>query len=106
MIRTAVLAVALALATPAAASDADLFAAAISNSERIMCRVNHADHLINCAADMDARSLDLFTATLVEISKQKRGWHLEGRTLVLDGWTWVMMNFDGYGLVHDFSDDR
>ena len=92
----------IATSTSATASDADRFAAAISNSERVTCKVYDADRLIACVADMDARSLDLFAGTLVEISKQKGGWHLEGRTLALRGWKWVTMNFDGYGLEHDF----
>ena len=40
---------------------------------------------------MDDRSLDLFAAAIAKISKQR----------LLDDWTWVMVNFDGY-VAQDF----
>lgn len=94
-----------ALAAPVAAGvrDADLFAAAISNAERVAkCEVDRAARRIYCVAEMDADNLDLFTAAIARLSKRRQGLQLDGRTLVLDGWMWVMVNFDGYGVSHDF----
>ena len=95
--RWALVALALALASPAAAaSDADRFAVAISNADRVVkCEVDQAVRRILCVAEMDAGSVDLFTAAIVRLSKRRQG-------LQLDGWTWVMVNFDGYGVSHDF----
>ena len=105
IIRWALVVLAIALAAPVAAGgrDADLFATAISNAERVAkCEADHAVRRIVCVAEMDDRSLDLFAAAIVKISKQRQGLQLDGRTLVLDGWTWVMVNFDSYGVAHDF----
>ena len=103
MMRWALVALALALASPAAAaSDADGFAVAISNADRVVkCEVDQAVRRILCVPEMDAGSVNLFTAAIVRLSK-RQGLQLDGRTLALDGWTWVMVNFDGYGVSHDF----
>ena len=74
-------------------SRTSLFATAISNAERVAkCEADHAVRRIVCVAEMDDRSLDLFAAAIAKISKQR----------LLDGWTWVMVNFDGYGVAQDF----
>ena len=104
MMRWALVALALALVSPAAAAgDANRFAVAISNADRVVkCEVDRAVRRILCVAEMDAGSVDLFTAAIVRLSKRRQGLQLDGRTLALDGWTWVMVNFDGYGVSHDF----
>ena len=105
-LRLLTLAIVLALAAPVAAGDrdADRFAASIGNAASVVrCEADHASRLIVCVAQMDARRIELFTGALVENSKQQGGWHLHGRTLVLEGWTWVMVNFEGHGVEHEFG---
>ena len=89
-------------------SDADYFAAAIAKAESFpRCKVSPATRQILCVTDYEPADLDLYMRALVRLAQERQGWQIDGRTLALDGWTWVVATWpdehgEAYTVAHDF----
>ena len=58
-------------------------------------------------SDYEPADLDLFMRALVLLAQERQGWQIDGRTLALDGWTWVVATWPDehgelYTVAHDF----
>ena len=89
-------------------ADADYFAAAIAKAESFpRCKVSPATRQILCVTDYEPADLDLYMRALVRLAQERQGWQIDGRTLALDGWTWVVATWpdehgEAYTVAHDF----